>query len=70
MKTYVRGLSLLAALVLTLTACGGGGGAKGAAARLPGGNNAPNAAHRPLRPGETVGRPPSAVKARCVGAGP
>jgi branched-chain amino acid transport system substrate-binding protein len=44
MKTYVRGVSLLAALVLTLTACGGGGNAKSAAARLPGGDSSPSAA--------------------------
>src|SRR4051794_8642148 len=45
MKTYVRGVSLLAALVLTLTACGGGGGSsKSAAARLPGASDSAGAA--------------------------
>src|SRR5947209_8203825 len=45
MKISVRGVSLFAALVLTLTACGGGGNdTKGAASRLPGGGNTPNAA--------------------------
>jgi branched-chain amino acid transport system substrate-binding protein len=45
MKISVRGVSLFAALVLTLTACGGGGNdTKGAASRLPGGGNTSNAA--------------------------
>jgi branched-chain amino acid transport system substrate-binding protein len=48
MKIYVRGVSLLAALALTLTACGGGGNdAKGAASRLPGGGNGSSGAAAP-----------------------
>jgi ABC-type branched-subunit amino acid transport system substrate-binding protein len=44
MKTSVRGVSLLAALAVTLTACGGGGSSKSAASRLPGASDAANAA--------------------------
>ncbi len=62
MKTYVRGVSLLAALVLTLTACGGGGNAKSAAARLPGGDSSPSAA-APSGGGSTGAAAPAAADA-------
>jgi branched-chain amino acid transport system substrate-binding protein len=44
MKIHGRGVSLFAAVVMTLTACGGGGNdAKSAASRLPGGGSTPSA---------------------------
>jgi len=60
MKTYMRGVSLFAALVLTLTACGGGGSdAKGAASRLPGAGNASSGAAAPAG-GDTASSAPAA----------
>jgi branched-chain amino acid transport system substrate-binding protein len=79
MTTYVRGISLLAALLLTLTACGGGGNAKSAAARLPGGDNAPSAATpsgggssssaAPAAPDAASPAPAAAASAASAGSG-
>jgi branched-chain amino acid transport system substrate-binding protein len=61
MKKYVRGLSLFAALALTLTACGGGGNdAKSAASRLPGGGNGSGGAAAPAG-GDTGSSAPAAA---------
>ncbi len=61
MKKYVRGISLLAALALTLTACGGGGNdTKGAASRLPGAGNSSTGAAAPAA-GDTGSSAPAAT---------
>jgi branched-chain amino acid transport system substrate-binding protein len=71
MTKSVRGVSLLAALALTLTACGGGGSGhdtKSAASRLPGASDSSGAAPAPGSTGSTAAAAADASAAPAAGA--